>query len=376
MNGWTWIAGLVALVTAQIGLAKELVIGQVAPIQDPLVAGFQMKSGIELYFDVVNKAGGVHGATLRLVVKDRAPQIAADAVPKTRELIEEHKPLALIGLPGTGPMEALVKEGVLQAAGLPVVGIRTGATALHQPVNPLLFHTRANYAIEAEKIVKHMSTMALKKIAIFHEDSPFGKEALKHTLASLDKSKVKALAIASYPSNTNDVQAAVKAIAAVSPDAVIAASSSSAAAHMYKSLNQRGAARIQMVSFSTVDAAIVIKLIGRIDARGLGIAQVVPDPENRRSPLVREFQDHVKNLRNSKFEMTQGALEGYVAAKVLVEALQRTGPNPTPLRLRQSLEKIANYDAGGMVINFSPKNHSGSSYVNIGILASDGRLMN
>ena len=145
---------------------------------------------------------------------------------------------------------------------------------------------------------------------------------------------------------------------------------------MYKSLNQRGAARIQMVSFSTVDAAIVIKLIGRIDARGLGIAQVVPDPENRRSPLVREFQDHVKNLRNSKFEMTQGALEGYVAAKVLVEALQRTGPNPTPLRLRQSLEKIANYDAGGMVINFSPKNHSGSSYVNIGILASDGRLMN
>lgn len=370
------LLGIALLCMAQLAQAKELVIGQVAPILDPLVAGFQMKSGIELYFDAVNQAGGVHGATLRLAVKDRAPQVAADAIPKTRELIEEHKPLALIGLLGTGPMDALLKEGVLEAAGLPVIGIRTGATSLHQPVHPLLFHTRANYAIEAEKIVRHVNTMGLKKIAVIHEDSPFGREALKHTLAALEKSKLRALAVASYPGNTNDVQAALKAVTAVSPDAVIAASSSSAAAQLYKGLNQSGATRIQMVNFSTVDAAIVIKLIGRIDARGLGIAQVVPDPENRRTPVVREFQDHVKSLRDAKYEMTQGALEGYIAAKVLVEGLRRAGPNPTPAKLRQALEKISNLDAGGLVINFSPRNHSGSSYVNIGILASDGKLMN
>ena len=370
------LLGIALLCMAQLAQAKELVIGQVAPILDPLVAGFQMKSGIELYFDAVNQAGGVHGATLRLAVKDRAPQVAADAIPKTRELIEEHKPLALIGLLGTGPMDALLKEGVLEAAGLPVIGIRTGATSLHQPVHPLLFHTRANYAIEAEKIVRHVNTMGLKKIAVIHEDSPFGREALKHTLAALEKSKLRALAVASYPGNTNDVQAALKAVTAVSPDAVIAASSSSAAAQLYKGLNQSGATRIQMVNFSTVDAAIVIKLIGRIDARGLGIAQVVPDPENRRTPVVREFQDHVKSLRDTKYEMTQGALEGYIAAKVLVEGLRRAGPNPTPAKLRQALEKISNLDAGGLVINFSPRNHSGSSYVNIGILASAGKLMN
>jgi branched-chain amino acid transport system substrate-binding protein len=371
-----FLLGIALLWMAQLAHAKELVIGQVAPILDPLVAGFQMKSGIELYFDAINQAGGVHGATLRLAVKDRAPQVAADAVPKTRELIEEHKPLALIGLAGTGPMEALLKQGVLEAAGLPVIGIRTGATSLHQPVHPLLFHTRANYAIEAEKIVRHMNTMGLKKIAVFHEDSPFGREALKHTLASLEKSRFKALAVASYPANTNEVQPALKAITAVSPDAVIAASSSSAAAQMFKGLNQSGATRIQMVNFSTVDAAIVVKLIGRIDARGLGIAQVVPDPENRRTPIVREFQDHVKSLRDAKYEMTQGALEGYIAAKVLVEGLRRAGPNPTAAKLRQALEKISNFDAGGLVVNFSPRNHSGSSYVNIGILASDGKLMN
>ena len=369
-------AALVLCGALQAAPAREIVVGQVAAVKDPLTAGYQLKSGIELYFDAVNRAGGVNGAALRLAVKDRSPQVADDAVPKTHELIEEDKPIALIGLPGTGSMEALVKDGELARAGLPVIGIRTGATSLHQPVNPLLFHTRASYAAEAEKMVRHLSTIGLKRIAVFYEDSPFGKEALKHTLAALEKSKLKPQAVASYPANTNNVEPALKAIAAVSPDAVIAASSSSAAAHFYQGLNHGGASHVQMVNFSTVDAAIVVKLIGSHDSRGLGIAQVVPDPENRRTPLVREFQDDAKSLRGAKFELTQGALEGYLAAKVLVEALRRTGANPTPAKLRQTLDKLANYDAGGVTIGFSPRNHSGSTFVNIGILASDGRLMN
>jgi ABC-type branched-subunit amino acid transport system substrate-binding protein len=271
-------------------------------------------------------------------------------------------------------MEALVKDGVIDRAGVPVVGIRTGATSLHSPVHPLLFHTRANYAAEADKIVKHMMTIGLRKIAVFHENTDFGKEALKHTLAALDKAKIKPLAIATYEFNS-DVQAALKTLNAVAPEAVVAAAASKSAAELYKGLQQSGGQRIQVVTFSSVDAAIVVKTIGRIEA-SLGIAQVVPDPANRRTPLVREFQDNAKKFRDDKFELTQGAMEGYLAAKVLVEGLRRAGPNPTSAKLKLALDQMAHYDTGGVVINFNPKNHSGSSFVNIGILASDGKLMN
>jgi branched-chain amino acid transport system substrate-binding protein len=365
---------LVACIASGGAASKEILVGQVAPILDPLVAGYQMKSGVELYFDAVNRAGGIHNASLRLVAKDRS-MVVSDAVPKTRELIEQYQPIALIALQGTAPMDALVKEGVLDKAELPVVGIRTGATSLHQPVNPWLFHTRASYAVEAEKIVNHLKTIGFKKIAIFHENTAFGKEAARHTEAAMKKVGLKPVAVASYELNTNEVKPALATLRAASPDAIIAASVSSAAAELYKGLNQNGSQRVQLLAFSTVDAATVVKLIGRVDARGLGIAQVVPDPANRRTSVVREFQDNVRKYRDPGFELTQGALEGYIAAKVLVEALRGAGPNPTPAKLKQSLERLGSFDAGGFSIAFSPKNHSGSTYVNIGILASDGKMM-
>jgi branched-chain amino acid transport system substrate-binding protein len=365
---------LFACIASGGAASKEILVGQVAPILDPLVAGYQMKSGVELYFDVVNRAGGIRSATLRLVAKDRSV-VVSDAVPKTRELIEQYQPIALIALQGTAPMDALVKEGVLDKAELPVVGIRTGATSLHQPVNPWLFHTRANYAIEAGKIVNHLKTIGFKKIGIFHENTAFGKEAIRHTEEAMKKVGIKPVAVASYEINTNEVKPALNTLRAASPDAIIAASSSSAAAELYKGLNHNGSQRVQLVAFSTVDAATVVKLIGRIDARGLGIAQVVPDPANRRTALVREFLDNVRKYRDPNFELTAGALEGYIAAKVLVEGLRQAGPNPTPAKLRQSLERLGSFDAGGLPISFSPKNHSGSTYVNIGILASDGKMM-
>jgi branched-chain amino acid transport system substrate-binding protein len=369
------ISALLLTLGVPLCQAKDIVIGQVAALlNDPLTSAYQMRSGVELYFEVVNRSGGVHGGTLKLVVKERALAVA-DAVPKTRELIEEAKPVALIALQGTGPMDALVKEGVLEKAGVPAVGIRTGATSLHLPVNPWIFHTRASYAIEADRMVRHLSTIGFRKIGVFYENTAFGKEALRHTLDALAKAGLKPIAVATYELNSNNVEQALTTLRAAEPDAVIMASSSSAAGELFKGFRQGGAGRVQLVAFSTVDASTVVKLIGKAEARGLGIAQVVPDPANRRSPIAREFQDNATKLRPANYELTQGALEGYIAAKVLVEGLKRVGPKLTSAKLQRALEDITGFDAGGLTIGFSASSHSGSSYVNIGILSADGKMM-
>jgi branched-chain amino acid transport system substrate-binding protein len=375
LGGALRLSALLLVLSAPLCQAKDIVIGQVAGLLgDPLAAAFQMRSGVELYFEVVNRTGGVHGGTLRLVTKERGTAIA-DAVPKTRELIEEVKPVALIALQGTGPMDALIKDGVLEKAGVPAVGIRTGATSLHQPVNPWIFHTRASYAVEADRMVRHLSTIGFHKIGVFYENTAFGKEALKHTLEALAKASLRPIAVATYELNTNNVAQALSKLRAAAPDAVIMASSSVAAGELFRGFQQGGSGRVQLVAFSTVDASTVIKLIGKAEARGLGIAQVVPDPGNRRSPIVREFQDNAKKLRPTGYELTQGALEGYIAAKILVEGLQRAGPKITSAKLQRALEGLTGFDVGGLTIGFSSSSHSGSSYVNIGILSADGKMM-
>jgi hypothetical protein len=49
-----------------------------------------------------------------------------------------------------------------------------------------------------------------------------------------------------------------------------------------------------------------------------------------------------------------------VNAKVIVEALQRTGPQPTRAAFRQALESLRNFDLGiGATLSFGAERHQG-----------------
>ena len=60
---------------------------------------------------------------------------------------------------------------------------------------------------------------------------------------------------------------------------------------------------------------------------------------------------------------------------MLAEGLKRAGPNPTRKKLREALESIRDYDAGGLFIRFSPKSHSGSDFLDITILSREGKVL-
>ncbi|HSW22408.1 MAG TPA: ABC transporter substrate-binding protein [Burkholderiaceae bacterium] len=94
--------------------------------------------------------------------------------------LAEARPLALLNLMGTDAMETLVRERVIESEGLPVVGMRTGAVALHEPVQPWLFHTRASYRAGMAKVLRHFATIGANRIALVHEASAFGQEVQRH----------------------------------------------------------------------------------------------------------------------------------------------------------------------------------------------------
>jgi ABC-type branched-subunit amino acid transport system substrate-binding protein len=355
--------------------ARDILVGQVGIFtKDPQQIALQLKSGIELQFELVNLAGGILGRPIKLVTMDRGADVPG-AVKATRELVARAKPVALIGLVGTGPTEALVREKALAEMAVPIVGVRTGAVSLHQRVEPWLFHTRANYGAEVERIVQSLTTIGYKRFAIFYERSVFGNEGLENAVRSLGQRHFSLVSKGTYEYNSADVASGVDSIARGQPDAVIAVGSSNAVAEFYKAFNAINVSA-PVVALSTVDAATVAARIGPTAAYGLGITRVVPDPQNRRSPLVREFQDNGRRLRGNSFQGSQAELEGYIAAKVLVEGLRRTGADLTPAALRTSLEQIRRLDVGGLNIDFSPKSHSGSGFVDIGILGRNGRVLN
>jgi branched-chain amino acid transport system substrate-binding protein len=131
----------------------------------------------------------------------------------------------------------------------------------------------------------------------------------------------------------------------------------------------------QYVALSTTDAAQVVQRIGASKAEGLALTQVVPDPNSQTVPMIREIQNNFAKFKPRDVALNHTFVEGYLGAMVLGEALRRSGPNPTRKKLRDTLEALKNYDAGGVFISFSPKRHAGSRFVDITILNRAGKLL-
>jgi branched-chain amino acid transport system substrate-binding protein len=67
-------------------------------------------------------------------------------------------------------------------------------------------------------------------------------------------------------------------------------------------------------------------------------------------------------------------LEGFAAAKVLVEGLRRASPRPAREKLQAALENLAHFDLGGLELGFSRTSHTGLSFVDLSIIGADGRF--
>jgi branched-chain amino acid transport system substrate-binding protein len=67
-------------------------------------------------------------------------------------------------------------------------------------------------------------------------------------------------------------------------------------------------------------------------------------------------------------------MEGYVAAKTVVEGLRRGGNNASSESLINGLESLHEFNLGGFFVDFNPQKHTGSKYVDLTILTSDGRV--
>jgi ABC-type branched-subunit amino acid transport system substrate-binding protein len=102
---------------------------------------------------------------------------------------------------------------------------------------------------------------------------------------------------------------------------------------------------------------------------------VVPDPNHRGVPISRELQDAYERFKPQGIELNHTLLEGFLIGKVVTEGLRRAGPNPTPKKLRDALESIRDFDAGGLYVTYSPGSHAGSRYTDITIVDRQGRVL-
>jgi branched-chain amino acid transport system substrate-binding protein len=358
------------LSSAESGVSPGTVLlGQSAPLTGPAAAlGTEMRTGAKVYFDYVNSKGGVYGRKIELSSLDDGYE-PARTVPNTKKLIEEEKVFALFGYVGTPTSVAALP--VFTQAKVPFFGAFTGAEVLRDPLNPYIFNVRASYYDETEKIVEQLVSTGAKNIAVFYQNDAYGQAGLKGVQRAMAKRDLKISATATVERNTIAVAAAVKTILAVQPDAVIMISAYTSCGEFIRQMKKAGSAA-QFYNVSFVGSQALADNLGE-EGVGVAISQVIPFPWAPSVPVIKEYQELM--LKAGQKEFTFTTVEGFIAAKVFVEGLKRAGKDLNREKFITALETMGDVDVGGFFISFSPKNHNGSHFVDLTIIARDGKFL-
>ncbi|HEY5365039.1 MAG TPA: ABC transporter substrate-binding protein [Casimicrobiaceae bacterium] len=347
-----------------------IVIGQSAPLTGPAMElGTEMRAGALLYFDYINSRGGVNGRTIELRTLDDGYE-PDRAVANTHRFIDKDEVFALFGYVGTPT--TLASMPVFTQARVPLVGPFTGAEQFRKPVNRYIFNVRASYFQETDDLVELLAKLNLTRISVFYQNDAYGKAGLEGVDRAMKKRKLEIAGTGTFERNSSDVAAAVASIAKTNPQAVIQIGAYKSCAAFIKAMTKVGVVA-QYMNVSFVGARALAQELGN-DGRGVGISQVVPFPWNGGVPVVREYQK-LTLAKTGKETYSFTSLEGFIAAKVMVEGLRRAGREPTRERLVSALETLNDYDVGGFYVTYSPTDHTGSRFVELTAIGKDGTFV-
>ncbi|MEO5733727.1 MAG: ABC transporter substrate-binding protein [Rubrivivax sp.] len=348
---------------------RTILLGQSAALSGPAAQlGLQMNRGAAIFFERLNAEGGVNGRMVELKALDDGYEPDRCRA-NTQTLIEKEGVFALFGYVGTPT--SLAALPVVTAAAVPFIAPFTGAEALREPFNRQVFHVRASYYDETALIVSQLTALGRKKIAVLRQNDSYGQAGLDGVSRALASHSLEPAAVGLVQRNSVDVAAAVQAIVPARPDAVVMIGAYKGCAAFIRAARAAGyGGGFYNVSF--VGTQALADELGE-QANGVVISQVMPFPFSTTTPIAREYGDAVRRAGNGA-SANYSSMEGYLGAKVLAEGLRRAGGSLTRDGLIAGLESLQHFNVGGFPIDFGPRKHTASNFVELSMLTGDGKV--
>ena len=344
-----------------------ILIGQSAPLSGTNKdLGVDIRDGAMAYFRKVNEAGGVNGRKIELETLDDA-NVVQKAGENTQKLIEESGVFALFGYASATLSRPALPH--VEKARVPFLAPFTGADPM-RVYNRYVYNMRASYADELEKIVEYFAPLSVKRFAVVYYDDVVGKENYAAVERALKKRGLAPVSVGVFKDRAKpDIEAGMKEVVKGTPDVVIFTTLYKATSDSIKAARKMGSNAF-MASNSFPGANQLAKELGK-DAAGVIVATVVPPYARMSLAVVNEYRAAMeKYVARKDFSFT--SIEAYLAAKVMVEALRRAGPRLTRDGFLLALDGMSSYDTGGYAVAFGPRNHNGSSFVELTIIGKDG----
>ncbi len=362
--------------------AREIKIGSSAAFKGVQAGlGTELYRGAQAYYNEVNARGGISGRTIGVVTLDDDYQ-PDPCITNTITLLEKERVFFLSNYVGTPTLTRalpVIKRYADQHVIL--VGNFTGAQPQREaPYVEQVFNIRASYRQEMMSLVERFWQAGARKFGVYYQIDAYGRSGTDGVVRGLAVRNSKIAAEATYTRGAKfeeDMTPAVKALREAGCDVVLCTGAYQGCGAFVKSARDAGwTAPISNVSFVGSDAMLSLlvkhgRTAGRDYTRALINSQVVPSPDDLSLPGVVEYRALMDKynpqlpeaVRDPNYPLQKYSfisLEGYVNARVVVEALRRAGANPTRQSFKQALESLRNLDLGiGAPLTFTPERHQG-----------------
>ncbi|KAA0151250.1 hypothetical protein FNF29_04725 [Cafeteria roenbergensis] len=313
--------------TSAVELAEPLVFGQIVPISGLPDWAEQMTLGVRAAFDDANRDGGINGRFANLVTADDGynPTLAATEV---RKMVEDQKVLAIVGTVGTGTALAMLEY--LKPLKVPLIAAVSGARELRRPFTAAAVNIRASYDDEAYLLVDTAVRAGRTRCSVFFQDDGFGRSGLEGARVALWNNGLAIHSNASYDRSLGDTSQALAVLSErTPPEAVIVFAVTGPAVEFICSSSL-------LPSWESV-WYLLPSVVGEDFGDSLGgdcasrvrvfVSRTLPDPTNSSVGVVKAFQQSIDRRCGGEgaCAYTSQALEGYLGARLLLQAVARAG---------------------------------------------------
>lgn len=350
---------------ASMAETRTLVIAHAADLSGPGADfGRDFSLGAKIYFDHVNATGGVNGHRLLYRQADTGGS-AAGSVAASQAFVKDGAQV-LFGLTGDDTVAAVARNPAIRNAGTPLFGPVVGGTAgtREDGIAPL----RTSLIHEMRALIGHLAALGIRSFGIAAA-SDYGRDIISTLEAELTKQSAHLVARSALAVSGDGPGRAAEAIAQARPQAVIVLADTLASALFVKRYRQLDPGAF-LGAPSRVNIRTLVSAVGPEAARGLIVSQVVPNPG---APLEIAREHRRLMERYADEPASQATLEGFIAAKAMVQVLRRSRDLSNP-GIQQAMREGGRFDLGGFELNIA-KGERASSFVELTVVSRDGRLL-
>ncbi|KQC11541.1 MAG: ABC transporter substrate-binding protein [Smithella sp. SDB] len=370
------VVSFFCLLVASMAFAAEPVkIGALFSVSGPAsFLGEPERNTAEMMVAQINKAGGIKGRQLELIVYDTQGD-ATKAVQGVNKLIKDDKVVAIIGPSTTGDSMAVIP--IVEKSEIPLVSCAAGIK-ITDPVKKWVFKTAQNDVLAVMKIYNYLQKQKISRIAILTVSDGFGSSGREQLKLQAREFGMQIISDETYGPKDDDMTVQLTKIRDSKAQAIICWGTNPGPAKVARNVKQLGI-KLPLYMSHGVSSKKFIELAGD-GAEGIILPSgrvIVADQLPKSDPQKKSLMNYVNEYKkNYKVEGDHFGGHAYDAVMLLKGAMEKGGFSPAAIR--DQLEKTKKFAGIGGTFTYSQQDHAGltvDAFVLVKIEKGDWKLI-